>query len=60
MAEALCYNRRASKSEHTGKSSVKYAKLAEVSEFTRRKISVEVMEIIMHHCGKDHVGVKGS
>lgn len=56
MAEAPCYNRRADKVRAHWKSSVKYAKLAESSKFTRSKIRVETMEIIMHHCGKDHIG----
>lgn len=59
MAEVPCYNRRASKVRAHWKSSVKYAKPVEVSEF-RSKISVEVMEIILYKCGWDHVGVKRS
>lgn len=60
MAEALCYNRRAGKVTAHWKSLVKYAEVAEVPEFTSCKISVEVVEITMHHCGKDHVGVRRS
>lgn len=56
VAEALCYSRRADKARAHWKSSVQYAKPAEVSEFTRSKIRIEVMEIIMRHCGKDHIG----
>lgn len=60
MAKALHYNRRADKVRAHWKSLVNYAKLTEVFEFARSKISVEVMEIIMHHCGKDHIGVRRS
>lgn len=59
VAKALFYNRRTDKVRAHWKLLVKYAKLAKVSEFTRSKIGIEIMEIIMHHC-KNHIGVKRS
>lgn len=47
MAKALRYNEGQTVREHW-ESSVNYAKLGEVSEFTRSKISVEVMKIIFN------------
>lgn len=53
------YHRRADKVRAHWKSLVKYAKLAEVSEFIRSKVSIEVMEIIMHHCARDTLKLEG-
>lgn len=55
VAEALCYSRRADKVRAHWRASVQCAKPAEVSEFTRSKSGIEVMEIIMRHYGKDHM-----
>lgn len=53
------YYRRADKVRAHWKSLVKYAKLAEVSQFIRSKVSVEVMEIIMHHCARVTLKLEG-
>lgn len=60
MAEALCYNRRADKVRAHLEIISKICKTAEVSKSSRSKISVEIVEIVMHHLIKDHIGVRMS